>query len=353
MMRYRVFYLLCRMKKRIEELDFLKSLFIVLMVIFHLSYIGQKYPFAKSVVYTFHMPAFLLISGYLLNVSKSPRAFFRGMLWIFIPYAVMEVGYACVSTLIPVWDGLKEVNAAILLGKIFLHPIGPYWYLHTLMLCSCVCYATMRYVRAGLGTQIAVAGTVLMCLAYVPLCTETPFHKGVSLFSGLQSGESIASFFSAPSGMLSFPNAVYFLAGFALNQSKHSFTDCFPRSAWVIPPLILLCGQPENLNRATLAGALITVAVCSFALWVYRYLHDPLRKQLLFIGRNTLPILLFSPIFTALSKVILPFLRFDPTGMLFLFIATGTALYGSIGIARLTDALDISRFFFGKERVIN
>lgn len=74
------------MRNRIHELDYLKCLFIILMIIFHLSHIGSKYPYAKSIVYTFHMPAFLLISGYLINVHKKPEIFLKAMAWIFIPY---------------------------------------------------------------------------------------------------------------------------------------------------------------------------------------------------------------------------------------------------------------------------
>ena len=57
-------------KKRIEELDFLKALFILLMITFHLAYIGDGYPYLKRFVYTFHMPGFLIISGYLWKVHK-------------------------------------------------------------------------------------------------------------------------------------------------------------------------------------------------------------------------------------------------------------------------------------------
>ena len=58
------------MEHRIKELDYLKSILILLMVAFHLVYIGDKYPYIKQIVYTFHMPAFLIISGYLTNVQK-------------------------------------------------------------------------------------------------------------------------------------------------------------------------------------------------------------------------------------------------------------------------------------------
>ena len=79
-------------KPRVEELDFLKCVFITLMIAFHLVYIGNTYPVAKQYVYTFHMPGFLLVSGYLFNVRKSWSALGKTLLWIFIPYAIMESG---------------------------------------------------------------------------------------------------------------------------------------------------------------------------------------------------------------------------------------------------------------------
>ena len=63
-----------------EELDFIKFVFITLMIAFHLTYIGDTYPVAKQLVYTFHMPGFLLVSGYLFNVNKSWAAFRKTML---------------------------------------------------------------------------------------------------------------------------------------------------------------------------------------------------------------------------------------------------------------------------------
>ena len=76
--------------KRIEEIDFIKCVLILLMVTFHLVYIGNTYPLAKSFVYTFHMPCFLVLSGYLFNQHKPPRAFGKSMFWLAVPYLLME-----------------------------------------------------------------------------------------------------------------------------------------------------------------------------------------------------------------------------------------------------------------------
>lgn len=55
------------MKQRIGEIDFLRCVLILLMVTFHIVYAGDTYPLAKRVVYTFHMPAFLVVSRPLQN----------------------------------------------------------------------------------------------------------------------------------------------------------------------------------------------------------------------------------------------------------------------------------------------
>ena len=51
------------MPRRIRQIDFFKGVFILLMVTFHLIYIGDSYHYAKQVVYTFNMTGFLLVSG--------------------------------------------------------------------------------------------------------------------------------------------------------------------------------------------------------------------------------------------------------------------------------------------------
>ena len=117
-------------KPRMEELDFLKFVFITLMIAFHLTYIGDTYPVAKQLVYTFHMPGFLLVSGYLFNVNKLWAAFGKTMLWIFIPYTLMESGYTVMASLLPIREHINHLTVRILIDHIFLHPMGPYWYLH-------------------------------------------------------------------------------------------------------------------------------------------------------------------------------------------------------------------------------
>lgn len=103
-----------------------------------------------------------------------------------------------------------------------------------------------------------------------------------------------------------------------------------------------------NLDRGTLAGVAITWLSISLLLAAYGYLPVQAKRLSFFIGRNTLVILLFSPIFTILSKAFLPVFAFDPTGMLFLVTATAFTLSGCMGMAWAMDKMHVSRFFFGR-----
>ena len=310
------------MEHRIKELDYLKSILILLMIAFHLVYIGDKYPYIKQIVYTFHMPAFLIISGYLTNVQKDIKSFMRKLLWIFIPYLCLETGYVLMSHILPVRENVPEISSSILLHKIFIKPLGPYWYLHTLIICSLLYYLTFRYTRMKTISQVILLGLGLFAVSYW-------------------------------GGIIVLANAIYFLAGVIIKQSKLPFIRIFQPSLLALVPMILLCCFPDNLNRGILAGITITYLAIIISLYAHSYLSKEIKQCSYFIGRNTLVIFLFSPLFTILCKMFLPFLFFEPTGILFMIISVAITVSGCIVIAWSMDKLHFSRFFFGQNAILN
>ena len=310
------------MEHRIKELDYLKSILILLMIAFHLVYIGDKYPYIKQIVYTFHMPAFLIISGYLTNVQKDIRSFMKKLLWIFIPYLCMETGYVLMSHILPVRENVPEISSNILLHKIFIKTLGPYWYLHTLIICSLLYYLIFRYTRMKTISQVILFG--------------------LGLFTVSRWG-----------GIIVFANAIYFLAGVIIKQSKLPFIRIFQPSLLALVPMILLCCFPDNLNRGILAGITITYLAIIISLYAHSYLSKEIKQCSYFIGRNTLVIFLFSPLFTILCKMFLSFLFFEPTGILFMIISVAITVSGCIVIAWSMDKLHFSRFFFGQNAILN
>lgn len=309
------------MAGRINVIDFLKCIFITLMIVFHLVYIGDKYPYAKQIVYTFHMSAFLMISGYFTDTQKDFRNFFKKLLWIFIPYAFMETGYVIMSHFLPVRESVPEISLTLLLHKIFVKPMGPYWYLHTIMACNLINYLVFHCTRMKVISKLILSGLCLFAASYW-------------------------------GGVIVFANATYYFFGILIIQSRIPFTSIFKPSLFAIIPLILLCSFPENLSRDTLAGVTITYLSISTLLFIYNYLPECVTRICHFIGRNTLVILVFSPIFTILSKTFLPVFAFDSTGMIFLVVSVAFTISGCIGMAWLMDKLHLSSLFFGKKTIL-
>lgn len=314
-------------KERIEEIDFLKCVLITLMVAFHLSYIGDKYADAKQVVYMFHMPAFLLISGFFGSTGAEKRdrkeqlrAFLRKVKRLLIPYLIMETAYACASALLPVRDGLESLTPAALAEALLLHPVGPYWYLHTLMLGSLALLLPrlVGWLRDGLRLP---ASAVLLALLAV-------------------------------AGVMDPSSAFYFFAGAAACRYGGSFLRTFrPRAYMLLPFLLVVICLPAQRERFSLAGVALTYFAVTGIMGCLPLVRGRFRRYSLFVGRNTLPVLLFSPLFTMAAKPLAILLEtFDPTGICFLLAATTLAVGGSLLIAYALDRTGLSPYFFGQAR---
>ena len=333
-------------KPRIDELDFLKFVFITLMIAFHLVYIGDAYPVAKRLVYTFHMPGFLLVSGYLFNVNKSWESFWKTMLWIFVPYTIMESGYTMMASLLPIREHIDRLTVGVLFDHIFLHPMGPYWYLHTLMICG-ICYYIAFKKPEGRFSSVLKQEKPLLPIKMLSLENQVLLGRFTLLALFLL-------LLSYGCGLLSIANAAYFLVGAIVRQAVGNFRLAFPARWWTLGLLLVWCIDPSHYDRASFAGACLVFLVIGSLLWIYQLgIPQSLRKLFLFIGRNTLPLLLFSPIFTILAKYYQALLlRAEPTGIFFMVVSVILAIAGSYGITWLMDISGISKLFFGKKGLI-
>ena len=339
--------------KRIPELDYLKGILILLVITFHLVWFEQLHPFAKQVVYTFHMPGFLLISGYLMNVSKPPKDFLRMLLWLAVPYVVMESGYIVMASLLPIREHIEHLTLGVFLDRLLLHPLGPYWYLHTLIICGSLYFLVVNskfkilgFLRTKARCQGAEQNSKLLLLLRLFLiglayCALSFFSFQ---FSSLRSG--------AGGTLLTFSlsSSLYFLAGVAIRQTGTDFIRFF-RPSWLSPiAFALLVFLTPSPNQASILGALIAYTAISSLLWLYGSLppRGEVWRGAFFLGRNSLPLYVFSPIFTILCKQFVPYLQFDGTGILFLAVSLPVCVGGSLLIAWLMDLMGISRFFFGR-----
>lgn len=307
---------------RIHELDYLKGIFILLMVMFHLALVEETYPVLREAVYTFHMSAFLIISGYLANVEKTPQDFGKGLMRLLVPYVLFESLYILMQYFVGgslgAHNAIGQLTPTDFIYRVATQPTGPYWYLHTLILCTAVYYVIYRLLKLRSISGLALTGLILFGLSLV--------------IEGLN-----------------WDYVIYFLMGMFILQCGGKLTRVIAPSFWAILPLILLFSSRNNFQNGSLAGVAITVLVMSALLAFYPYCTAVVRNVLCYIGRNSLAIVVFSPIFTLATKRFQSLFSFDPTVISFTIVAVILVVSGCLLCSWISDKLRISRFIFIRE----
>lgn len=310
--------------ERIHQLDYLKGIFILLMVTFHLTPVYENYPVLLAAVYTFHMAAFLIISGYLANIEKDLKNFSRGMLRLIIPYVVFETFHLLLvyflGNSMHSNTSVSDLTFSGVLVKILNNPSNPYWYLHTLIISTVVYYVVYKVFKLKSMTAFIFIGLILYGLTLF----ITRFH---------------------------WEDAICFLVGVYIARSGRNFLEAIPSSPFAFIPLCILFSSNENYHRGTFAGIAITILVISFLLYVYNYIGNGTRRLLHYLGGNSLAILVFSPIFTVITKMAVPYFSFDPTAICFAMVALTFVVTGCIFCAWLTDRLHLSHLLFAKNHI--
>jgi fucose 4-O-acetylase-like acetyltransferase len=91
------------MNKRDKRIDAIKGFLIILVVLGHLlgnDDLDVASKCCKSFIYTFHMPLFVLVSGYLTTIKNDISVFWRGILNILVPLCVFQsVNIICIIIL--------------------------------------------------------------------------------------------------------------------------------------------------------------------------------------------------------------------------------------------------------------
>lgn len=295
-------------KHREEGIDFVKGVLIVLMIIFHLVYVADSFPYAKKVVYAFHMPGFLIISGYLMNVEKTASAFLRTLKRFVVPYLIIESAYILMASVLPIREHIHQLTPALFAEKLFLHPLGPYWYLHTLVLCGATYYLVFRIRSLAKITRWLLLAFLLCMLSFAD-------------------------------GILSVSYALYFIIGVAIRLSGLTFTGVFRPSFLAVPLFFLLSLCGENLLSMHVGSLALIFCALSGLLFVNKVLHQRVAAFVNYLGRRSLALYLYSPIFTFLCKPLVPLFQFDPTCVLFILASSAVCVGGALLVDGVVNAL--------------
>ena len=300
--------------KKITEIDFVRCVLMCIVILVHIVSLGEMYPSAKTAAFTFFMPSFLIITGYLVNIDKNLRQFSVYILRIALPYIIMVTAFSLASLVMPVRDGLSELSVSALAERVFVTSIGPYWFLYDMIVCGVAYYAVFSLAPRSLG--LASRLSLFACLLYV----EAWFIP-----------------------LLTFGDASLYFIGVALRQMGVGFVRAFRPSFFSILPFSVLIVQRDLWNKWLCL--LLPFFAISFLVWCHDVFPSRIRNLMNYLGHNTLPIYIFHPIFTMLSKFYLPFFAFDSTGILHAMATVFLSFLGSILIAKALDKTGISRIF--------
>lgn len=325
------------MKQRNTDIDWIRVILIILMILIHIVSFGNTYPQLKAGILSFMMPTFLIITGYLVNIEKSPKEMGRYLMCLALPYVIMVTGFSVLSYFMPVRDGITELSLSQICEKIFVTSIGPYWFIQTMIICGILYYVSFKgaiwgTLRQG-KTTMSTTTNLFIFATLLLLLSKTP--------------------------ALSPSAATYYFIGAVLRQCHIGFDRIFRPSPVALLLWINLLGLEEWYDWGTLAIVFSCWCCISSLMWIHsliKRLQDnaSVRKTedtLLYVGRNTLPIYLFHPIFTMAAKFYHPLFSWDRSEICFALVTIFIAIAGSIGIAKIMEKTHLA-YLFGKGKML-
>lgn len=325
------------MKQRNTDIDWIRAILIILMILIHIVSFGNAYPQLKAGILSFMMPTFLIITGYLVNIEKSPKEMGRYLMCLALPYVIMVTGFSVLSYFMPVRDGITELSLSQICEKIFVTSIGPYWFIQTMIICGILYYVSFKgetwgALRQG-KTTMSTTTSLFIFATLLLLLSKTP--------------------------ALSPSAATYYFIGVVLRQCHIGFNRIFHPSPVALLLWINLLGLEEWYDWGTLAIVFSCWCCISSLMWIHSLINRLqdnacVRKTedtLLYIGRNTLPIYLFHPIFTMAAKFYHPLFSWDRSEICFALVTIFIGIAGSIGIAKMMEKTHLA-YLFGKGKML-
>lgn len=275
--------------KRIEWLDILKGIAIILIVIGHLS-LDSINPAIKNFIYSFHVPLFLFASGMVYKKRNSVKDFCRHdllrvlyaylfftTLWILFEYLWKSFVLNKSPINHNIWDYLLTIISGN--GNITGISIGAMWYLSMYfairLMYEAISFVSNKYIKAVVVGLAFISGGFFLKGNALPWCIS-------SALTGL----------------------VFFYLGDAFKTYIFKFSETYKvlKDYRVIFPLmcygiIILVGGTDSMSRNSYDSVLLFLlkATCGFwgtvALSIEFERIAVLRKSLTYYGVNSLHIM--------------------------------------------------------------
>ncbi|WIG69271.1 acyltransferase family protein [Photobacterium damselae] len=307
------------MNKRYASIDAIKGLMILLVVFGHTIYVGyckNDLIHMRNLVYIFHMPIFLMVSGFLFkyeyNISAS---FYKMMRKLLIPYLLFYTLYLIILWAVSTLSIINTSNHVDSYNEffelLFFKPEASFWYLHSLII-----FSSSIFVSAFLDKVIKINSIIFVVvfscvIQFIVSMFGFNFHLWV---------------------------AFYLWLGFIF---KLCMKDNFNYKSLFLLLLISIC----SFYIGRLEQFIISIVILFFLFLLFERFNF---QRLEFIGKNSFVILVFHVFFLNVLKFFNSlFLSIDDSGILFVIISVITSVFGSILVGILLDKVKLSNLTFG------
>ncbi|MFG1363219.1 acyltransferase family protein [Xanthobacter versatilis] len=318
--------------KRFHWIDYAKAIGILLVVFGHVI-IGMRFsaftqfpPWMQTTefyVYSFHMPLFFLLSGYVFPISKD-KAFGRflgsSLINLFLPYLIWNVLFALLKNL-----SSDSVHVAVPLSdipKVILHPIQHFWFLPYLFLIRFLYWFAER-IDGSRGLGVLAAGFSAWYLIYWALgiqdAVDPRFYMGLAMFG-------LGTLLERRSELLDALRRVGTLAACILAWAALA-TVCYLYGVGLFVPLAALAGAAAVVSLALLLPAPAA----------------PGSRALAFLGEASLGIYITHGIFIALTRTLLLKVHVTAIGV-HILLGTTVAVICPITLVIVANRLGLSPF---------
>ncbi|MFT6974272.1 MAG: fucose 4-O-acetylase-like acetyltransferase [Bermanella sp.] len=327
---------------RNEIVDSLKGMLMILVVFGHVVYLGSNFSLfgtIREIIYIFHMPIFLFISGYFFTPvenSKSAYSIFRKLL---VPYFIFYISYLFILYVITVYFSNVSTSNKVndiydIPFYIFIEPLSSYWYLHSLILFYCL-YSFFNNLFLRFPLLIV---RFLLCVFSVLGCIWVLNSLGVKVylwvFSYLLLGVGFKILIDKFGGE------------FNLYLSKIRLVSLISLSISSFMFLYLSVSDIYN-NGLLRMIACLGITPLLYVLVRYSSLILPL------IGRSSLIIFLVHVYFLNIFKVFAnSLLALDSTGTIFMLLSVLLSVIFPLFLAMFFDRINVSRILFGRKSIL-
>ncbi|MDD6540676.1 MAG: hypothetical protein PUF32_00025 [Prevotella sp.] len=142
--------------------------------------------------------------------------------------------------------------------------------------------------------------------------------------------------------------AKYYLHPELFKEEVHLNSHCADIFTHEFIPVIKI---DSHLDLGSLLVIILGYCFLSFAAYLKKFCHGKPLDAILYIGRNTLPIYMFHPIFTMAGKYLQPIFRFDESGIAHAVTVILLGIGGSLLLAKALDQMHIT-WIFGRPRLL-